>query len=819
MQYSYVHDNGGGHAVKSRAERNEIYYNWIESPNLHAIELIGPDPGSFPNSMTLAQVEAVAREDSDVVGNVIRKKSTETGHLIRIGSDETGRSKGRYRFVNNTFITSASPNTGSAIRVYDEIDSLEVHNSAFFRPNGGSGQLAIELVRTSEAIGSPQYAGSNNCFPAGSTLGVGVTAWTGSKACAQASFIDYPGNDLRPSGASLLLNAGVANPPTIAARPFPSPLGTPLHHPPVRNIVQSPSPFHLINGAAIDIGAFEAGLETTPPTVMLTAPAANFIVTGPVTITATADDASGVSGVRFLLDGVRSLGEDTSAPYQVTWTPTSVPDDQGSHFLVARARDGANIMATSAVVPITVNTSAGGAGGSGAGGAGGSGAGGAGGSGAGGAGGSGGSDGANLIPDPGFETSTGGGSVSALNYVAQSPGQSVTSDATNPIAGAKSLHLVFTGGGMYAEWHYRQAGVGNLSGTLTARGTLRNNGSGPNATTVRLSVGYSDAGWGNHVVGTDYTLQPNETIQVSGSAPVVTGSTQLVHWITCSTPGSMGGCNVSWDTAYVGFGDTTAPTVTMTAPASGASVSGATTISANANDNVAVTGVQFLMDGANLQPEDTTNPYSVVWDTSTASPGTHTLAARARDAAGNTTTSPPITVTLGTSNPCSNPTNIVPDGCFESGTGGGGVTALNYASSQTGQSVTSDAANPIEGAKSLHLVLTGGSMYAEWHYRQAGVGGLSGTLTAKGTLRNNGSGPNATTVRLSVGYSDAGWGNHVVGTDYTLQPDETIQVSASAPVVTGSTQLLHWITCSTPGAMGGCNVSWDKAYVGFSPPP
>ena len=34
----------GGNAVKSRAQRNEIYYNWIEGAVYHELELIGPDP-------------------------------------------------------------------------------------------------------------------------------------------------------------------------------------------------------------------------------------------------------------------------------------------------------------------------------------------------------------------------------------------------------------------------------------------------------------------------------------------------------------------------------------------------------------------------------------------------------------------------------------------------------------------------------------------------------------------------------------------------------------------------------------------------------
>lgn len=92
--------------------------------------------------------------------------------------------------------------------------------------------------------------------------------------------------------------------------------------------------------------------------------------------------------------------------------------------------------------------------------------------------------------------------------------------------------------------------------------------------------------------------------------------------------------------------DTTPPTVSLTAPAGGATVSGTVTVSATASDNVGVAGVQFKLDGANLGAEDTSNPYSVIWDTTTAANGSHTLTAVARDAAGNTGTATAVTVTV-----------------------------------------------------------------------------------------------------------------------------------------------------------------------------
>ncbi|MEK7569877.1 MAG: Ig-like domain-containing protein [Patescibacteria group bacterium] len=92
--------------------------------------------------------------------------------------------------------------------------------------------------------------------------------------------------------------------------------------------------------------------------------------------------------------------------------------------------------------------------------------------------------------------------------------------------------------------------------------------------------------------------------------------------------------------------DTTAPTVTVSSPAAGATVSGTVTLAANALDNVGVVGVQFKVDGANVGAEDTTSGYAVSWNAASVSSGSHVITAVARDAAGNTTTSASVTVTV-----------------------------------------------------------------------------------------------------------------------------------------------------------------------------
>src|SRR5947208_968176 len=91
---------------------------------------------------------------------------------------------------------------------------------------------------------------------------------------------------------------------------------------------------------------------------------------------------------------------------------------------------------------------------------------------------------------------------------------------------------------------------------------------------------------------------------------------------------------------------TGSPIVTVTSPASGSTVSGTVPVTASVTSVGALTvaGVQFKLDGNNLGAEDTTAPYSVPWDTTTASNGSHTLTAVARDSLGMLWTSDPVTV-------------------------------------------------------------------------------------------------------------------------------------------------------------------------------
>ena len=92
--------------------------------------------------------------------------------------------------------------------------------------------------------------------------------------------------------------------------------------------------------------------------------------------------------------------------------------------------------------------------------------------------------------------------------------------------------------------------------------------------------------------------------------------------------------------------DTIAPTVSLTSPTEGSTVLGNVALSADATDNIEVSSVQFLLDGNNLGNADTTSPYTINWDTTTTSNGSHVLTARAVDSSNNTTTSSSVNVTV-----------------------------------------------------------------------------------------------------------------------------------------------------------------------------
>jgi len=205
--------------------------------------------------------------------------------------------------------------------------------------------------------------------------------------------------------------------------------------------------------------------------------------------------------------------------------------------------------------------------------------------------------------------------------------------------------------------------------------------------------------------------------------------------------------------------DGVAPSATITAPANGATVSGAVAIAANASDDIGVDHVEFLLDGA-LLGSDATAPYAYNWNSATASNGAHTLQARAIDLAGNTGSSAPVNVTV------------------TGGTGGGGGT--------TPVTVTFSNEDANDG------------------YVKAGSGG---TAPAVGTLESS--------LGLAIGRgTDSKFNRTLLSFDTSSLPDGATVISATLTVAYRSASGDPWsnpagnslVIDAHTGCLGACTI-------------
>jgi len=103
--------------------------------------------------------------------------------------------------------------------------------------------------------------------------------------------------------------------------------------------------------------------------------------------------------------------------------------------------------------------------------------------------------------------------------------------------------------------------------------------------------------------------------------------------------------------------DTTPPTLSITAPANGATVSGSVTVTASAGDNVGVTAVTISVDGTTLCVGNTAS-YSCSWDTTKTTNASHTISATATDAAGNVGRASSISITVSNLPPDTTPPSV-----------------------------------------------------------------------------------------------------------------------------------------------------------------
>ncbi|HEX4525868.1 MAG TPA: chitobiase/beta-hexosaminidase C-terminal domain-containing protein [Gaiellaceae bacterium] len=167
---------------------------------------------------------------------------------------------------------------------------------------------------------------------------------------------------------------------------------------------------------------------------------------------------------------------------------------------------------------------------------------------------------------------------------------------------------------------------------------------------VQVALAATDDPGGSGVAAIYYTTDgttPTSTNGSTYSSPFTVSATTTVKYRAVDNAANLEPVNTEPITV-----DTTAPTVSLTAPAANAIITDTTQLTANASDNLMVDHVDFLVDGS-VVGTATTSPYVFSWNSASVADGTHTMAARAVDSAGNQTTTQAVTVTVDNTPPSS----------------------------------------------------------------------------------------------------------------------------------------------------------------------
>ena len=449
--------------------------------------------------------------------------------------------------------------------------------------------------------------------------------------------------------------------------------------------------------------------------VTMTSPASGSTVSGTVPVSASVSIIGliTVRGVQFKLDDANLGAEDSSSPYSVSWNTTTAGN--GSHTLRAVARDLLGVQYTSNAVTVTVS---------------------------------------NAPPPPPQDTTP--------------PSVSITSPSNGK----------------------------TVSGTVTVTASASDN---VGVAGVQFSI--DGANFGAEDTSAPYSISWNTAAASNGSHAITAVARDAAGNRTTSTP-----VTVTVSNAPPPPPDTTPPTVSITSPANGATISATVTVTASASDNVGVVGVQFQLDGVNGGAEDTSAPYSISWNTATASNGSHTITAVARDAAGNRTTSAPVTVTVANGPPSD---TTPPTVSITSPSSGQTVSAT--------VTVTASASDNV-GVAGVQFLLDGANLGAEstaapysvsWNTAAASNG--SHTLTA---IARDAAGNHTTSAPVTVTVANIAPPPPPPGTTRFEETDPSIAYSA------GWTQdgSLSWsggtaAFSTTPGAQAtftftGPSVSW-----------
>ena len=155
-------------------------------------------------------------------------------------------------------------------------------------------------------------------------------------------------------------------------------------------------------------------------------------------------------------------------------------------------------------------------------------------------------------------------------------------------------------------------------------------------TPTRFVSSYRDAngGWHNWKQSPQFAASSSWAQAAWATPAVPAGATALSFGMDIAAAGTLTTDDYSLsDTG----GPPSTPTVSLTGPAAGATLTGQVSFSANASSPVGISRVDFLVDGV-VVATSTSAPYTATWDSTTVGDGPVTVTARATDVGGQQTT-------------------------------------------------------------------------------------------------------------------------------------------------------------------------------------
>ena len=257
------------------------------------------------------------------------------------------------------------------------------------------------------------------------------------------------------------------------------------------------------------------------------------------------------------------------------------------------------------------------------------------------------------------------------------------------------------------------------------------------------------------------------------------------------------------DIGATSFVDLTPPGVTVTVPISGATVAGSSvTLTATSTDDVAVTNVQFKVDGVNVGASGATSPYSITWNSKSVADGVHTISAVANDAALNYATSS-ISVTVRNAGPVisliSSGTPTTTSATITWTTDENATSVINYGPTVGYGSASSSAAL----VTSHSVTLTGLTPSTTYHFQVQSVDAQSNTSTSIDQVFVTPD-VSAPTVNLTAPSAGA----TVAGSSVTLTATSVDDIG-----VTGVQFKIDGVNVGASGATSPYSITWDSSSV------